>query len=120
MKYIPQFLYILLFSLLGEFLEAIIPLPIPAAIYGLLLLLLALILGIIKEKHVAEASAFLISILPILFVPPLARILLYWDLISPHIAAIIIICVVSTVIIFAISGLVTKWVRKGKEVNSDE
>ena len=115
MKYLSQFLYILLFSLLGELLQACLPLPIPAAIYGLLLLLFALMTGLLKEKQVSEASEFLISLLPVLFVPPLAKILLYWDLISPHAAAIIIICVVSTVFIFAISGLVTKWLQKRRD-----
>ena len=119
MKYISQVLYIRLFSLLGELLEAVIPLPIPAAIYGLVLLLLALMTGILKEKQVAEVSAFLISILPVLFVPPLAKILLYWGLIRPHIAAISIICVVSTVFIFAVSGLVTKWLQGKKRGQKD-
>ena len=75
MKYIGQFLYILLFTVLGEFLQAVIPLPIPAAIYGLVLLLIALMCGILKEEKVAETADFLISIMPILFVPPLAKIL---------------------------------------------
>ena len=114
MKYISQVLYILLFSLLGELLAAVIPLPIPAAIYGILLLLLALLTGILKERQVADVSAFLISLLPVLFVPPLAKILLYWDIISPHVAAIVTICAVTTVFIFAVSGLVTKWLQKAK------
>jgi len=119
MKYLSQFLYILLFSLLGELLEWLIPFPIPAAIYGLVLLLLALMTGIVKEKQVSEVSAFLISLLPVLFVPPLAKILLYWNLISPNLAAIAIICVVSTVFIFAISGLVTKWLQGRKRGQKD-
>ena len=67
MKYIGQFLYILLFTVLGEFLQAVIPLPIPAAIYGLVLLLIALMCGILKEEKVAETADFLISIMPILY-----------------------------------------------------
>ncbi len=119
MKYISQFLYILLFSLLGEFLQAVIPLPIPAAIYGLVLLLIALMCGILKEEKVAQASDFLISVMPILFVPPLAKILLYWDIISPQIAAIAVITAVSTVFIFAVSGLVTKWLQRKKRGDED-
>ena len=104
----------LLFTLLGEFLQAVIPLPIPAAIYGLVLLLIALMCGILKEEKVAETADFLISIMPILFVPPLAKILQHWNIISPQIAVIAVITVTTTVFIFAISGLVTKWLR-GKE-----
>ncbi len=119
MKYIGQFLYILLFTVLGEFLQAVIPLPIPAAIYGLVLMLIALMCGILKEEKVAQTADFLISIMPILFVPPLANILLYWDIISPHVAAIVIITVTTTVLIFAVSGLVTKWLQKKKRGDED-
>ena len=42
MKYIFQFARILVFCLLGELLHFLLPLPVPASIYGLVLLLLAL------------------------------------------------------------------------------
>lgn len=119
MKYLSQFLYILLFSLLGELLEAVVPLPIPAAIYGLVLLLLALMTGIVKERQVSETADFLISLLPVLFVPPLAKILLYWGIIRPHVAAIAVIFTVTTVFIFAVSGLVTKWLQGRKRRQQD-
>ena len=48
MKYIGQFCIIALFSLLGELLHMLIPFPIPAAIYGLALLFLALLCGLVK------------------------------------------------------------------------
>lgn len=112
MKYLSQFLYIIFFSLLGELLAVVIPLPIPAAIYGLLLLLIALMTGLVKERQVSETADFLISLLPVLFVPPLAKILLYWGIIRPQVAAIAIICVVTTVFIFAVSGLATKALQR--------
>lgn len=115
MKYIPQVLYILLFSLLGELLQAVIPLPIPAAIYGLVLLLIALCTGILKEEKIADASSFLISVMPVLFVAPAVKILQFWGLIAPNLGAIIIITVVSTMAVFAVSGLVTRWFQRRKE-----
>ena len=115
MKYLPQFLYILLFSFLGELLQSLIPLPIPAAIYGLVLLLLALSTGLLKEEKVAEASSFLISVMPVLFVAPVAKILVYWDLIAPNVAAICVIVAITTVLVFIVSGLITKWLQGKKE-----
>lgn len=120
MKYISQLLYILLFSLLGEVLQVIVPLPIPAAIYGIILLLIALSTGLLKEEKIAEASDFFIRYMPILFVAPAAKLLQYWDLISPHIAAICIITAVSTVVVFAVSGLVTKWIIGRKERKNND
>ena len=114
MKYIKQFVYILLFSFLGEILQAIIPLPIPAAIYGIVLLLLALITGIIKTKMVADAAGFLIKNMSLLFIAPVVNILACWELIAPHLLPISIICVVSTALVFAVGGLVTQTILKRK------
>lgn len=115
MKCITQLLYILLFSGLGELLEKVIPLPIPAAIYGLILMLIALSTGLLKEEKVADAADFLISAMPVLFVAPAVKILQYWGLIAPNLAAICTIIAVSTFIVFIVSGLVTKWIQDRKE-----
>ena len=114
MKYVMQFLYILLFSALGELLEALIPLPIPAAVYGLVLLLIALSTGILKEEKIAAAADFLLTAMPLLFVAPAVKILQYWGLIAPNLAAICIIIATSTFFVFAVSGLVTKWMQRRK------
>lgn len=42
MKFVIQFLIIIGFSFAGEFLHYVIPLPIPASIYGIVLLFIAL------------------------------------------------------------------------------
>lgn len=117
MKYIPQFLYILSFSFIGEVLQKAIPLPIPAAIYGLVLLLIALSTGLLKVRQVEDAANWLISIMPILYVPICVKILEYWGVISQNAAAIITITVVSTFLVFAVSGLVTQGLmkRRGKK-----
>ena len=114
MKYIGQVLIILAFTGLGELLAAIIPFPIPAAIYGIVLLLIALGTGILKTKQVKDAANFLISIMPILYVPICVKILEYWGVISQNAAAIISITVVSTFLVFAVSALVAQWIMKKK------
>ena len=81
MEYLSQFLIILGFSLAGECLQRWIPLPIPASVYGLVLLFAALCLKIVKLDQIRRAGSFLISILPILFVSPVVGILENWGLI---------------------------------------
>ena len=115
MQYFSQILYILLFSLIGEVLQAVIPLSIPAAVYGLVLLFLALLTGILKEEKVAGVSDFLIRHMSILFVAPAVKILQYWDLISPKLASVIIISALPTLVVFAVSGLITKYLLRKKE-----
>lgn len=114
MKYIPQVLYILLFSVLGELLQAVIPLPVPSAVYGIVLLFIALSTGLVKEENISDAAHFLIGLIPLLFVAPVAKVLQYWDVIAPKLVAICFITLFSTLLIFAVSGLVTKWCQKKK------
>ena len=119
MQYFSQILYILLFSLIGEVLQAIIPLSIPAAVYGLVLLFLALLTGVLKEEKVAGVSRFLINHMSILFVAPAVKILQYWDLISPKLGQVLIISALPTLVVFAVSGLVTQWLRRRQEGNKN-
>ena len=114
MKYVKQVLVILAFTALGELLAALIPFPIPAAIYGIVLMLIALGTGVLKTEAVKEVSSFLTGIMPILFVPPAVRILEYWGIVGPNIAAIAIIAVSTTFLVFAVSALVTQWIIKKK------
>ena len=81
MKYLKQLLIILAFSLAGEALQALIPLPIPAAIYGIVLLLIALCTGVLKAQAISDTAHFLIGIMPLLFVAPAVNILKNWGVI---------------------------------------
>lgn len=114
MKYVKQVLIILGFTFLGEILARVIPLPIPAAIYGIVLMLAALGTGILKTGQVKETSHFLISIMPVLYIPVNVRILEYWNVISHNAAAIITVTVVSTYLVFGVSGLVAQYFIKKK------
>ena len=69
MKYLRQFCIILLISALGEGLHILLPLPVPASVYGLVLMLGALTSGILKLEQVEDAADFLVEIMPVMFVP---------------------------------------------------
>ena len=115
-KYIKQLLIILAFTGLGELLAHLIPLPIPAAIYGLVLLLIALCTGLLKPKHIDETARFLTSLLPLLFVAPTVKILSYWGIIASNLVPILVIVISSTFLVFAVSGWVTQLLlKKGGE-----
>ena len=91
MKYLSQFLIILGFTLTGEALQRIIPLPIPASVYGLSLLFLALCLKLVKVEQVKQTGTFLTSILAILFVSPAVNIVDDWGLIQEDLLPIVLI-----------------------------
>lgn len=110
MKYIKQFVIILTVSFLGEVLRAVLPLPVPASIYGLLLMLLALCTGVIPLDSVRETGRFLIEIMPLMFIPAAVGLIESWDKISPIVFELIVITAVSTVLVMVLSGRVTQWV----------
>lgn len=114
MKYLNQFLIILGFTLLGEALQRIVPLPIPASVYGIVLLFLALCFKLIRLEQVKEAGGFLTSILPVLFVAPAVGILENWSLIRDALVPMVLLVLASTVLTFGISGRIAQAVM-GKE-----
>lgn len=116
MKYICQFLIILGFTLLGEALQRLIPIGIPASVWGLTLLFAALCLKLVKLEQVKDVGSFLISLLPVLFVSPTVGIVEHWSLIKPQILPIALLLAASTILVFGISGCLTQvFSRKGGE-----
>lgn len=115
MKFLSQIALILLFSFLGELCHQLIPVPIPASIYGMVLLFLALALKIIPVRAVKDAGSFLTSLLPVLFVAPIVSLLDYWDVVKGDLLPIVIIVLASTVVVFAVAGLVTQLLMKGRK-----
>lgn len=114
MKYLSQFLIIMGFTLLGEALQQLISLPIPASVYGLALLFAALCLKLVKVEQVKEVGGFLTSILPVLFVSPTVGIVEHWELIRPQLLPIALLLAASTALTFGISGGITQRLsRKG-------
>ena len=103
-------LIILLFSFLGEGLKALLPLPVPASIYGLVLLFAALELGIIKLSAVEDAGKFLIEIMPVMFIPAGAGLVESWSALKPICVQVVVIMFVSTIVVMVISGRVTQFV----------
>ena len=97
MKYLRQLLMILIFSFIGEVLHAVVPIQMPASIYGLVLLFIALMTGLVKLPQVHEAARFLIEIMPLMFIPAAVGLLESWPVLKPMCGPIVAITVLSTV-----------------------
>ncbi|MEE1347418.1 MAG: CidA/LrgA family protein [Bacteroidales bacterium] len=121
MKLVKQFLIILAFSFAGEILHALLPLPIPASIYGIALLFTALQLRVVKVSDIAETSAFLIEIMPIMFIPAAVGLLKSWDVVKDSLAAYVAVTVVSTFVVMYAAGVVTQIIiRRGKRREGEQ
>lgn len=116
MKYLRQFFVILLFSFAGELFHLLIPLQIPASIYGLVLLFAALQAGIVKPAMVKESAGFLITVMPLMFIPAGVGLLESRKELLSMLVPVCVILLVSTVLVMGISGRVTQtMMRRGKQ-----
>ena len=115
MKFLRQFMIILAISFVGELLHALLPLPVPASIYGLVLMLIGLQTGILPLSAVNEAGGFLIEIMPMLFIPAGVGLMVSWGALKPVILPISIIIVVTTILVMGVSGRIAQFILKRED-----
>jgi len=117
LKYIYQFIIILLISFVGELLHHFIPFPIPASIYGLVLMLVLLCTRVIRLEQVEKVSDFLIEIMPLMFIPGGVGLITAWDELRPILLPVAVIIVVTTVLVMVVTGKTTEIVMKRGKKN---
>lgn len=121
MKFVFQFARIVGFSLLGEVLAAVLPLPIPASVYGLLLMVAALRLGLLRLDQVREAGLFLTGIFPLLFVPAASGVMELGSQLADVFVPVVIAIVPITALVMAVTGCVAQFCTGAKrEVREHE
>ncbi len=108
MKYLKQFLIILTISLIGEILKSLIPLPIPASIYGMVILFICLLTGVIKLEDVRDVGTFLIQIMPVMFIPAGVELMASWNVLSPVLVPASVITVVALITVMVVTGRVSQ------------
>ena len=115
MKFVFQFARIMGFCLAGEVLHRLLPLPIPAGIYGLVLLAAALLTGVVKLEQVKQTGDFLSGLFPLLFIPTVAGVMEEWELIAGNLLPILIALIPVTWIVMAVAGRVTQSIMDRRE-----
>ena len=116
MKYVKEFGIILIVSLVGELLNYFLPLPVPASIYGLVLMLALLMTGAVKLDTVEDAGKFMIEIMPVMFIPAGVGLMESWGELKAVLVPVLVITLVSTIVVMIVSGRVTQAViRLGKK-----
>lgn len=110
MKYLRQFGIIVVISLIGEGCKALIPLPIPGSVYGLVILLICLMTGLLKVEQIRETAGFLIEIMPIMFVPAAVGLMESWQQLLTVLLPFAVIVVGITILVMAVTGKVTEFI----------
>ena len=116
LKYLGQIFIILLVSFVGELLNTLVPLPIPASIYGIISLFCLLEFRLIPLRAVKETGDFLVSLMQLMFIPAAVGLLEAWDVIAPNWLSYILITIISTFVVLFVSGRVTQAVIRHSRV----
>lgn len=120
MKYLKQFGIIMTITFLGEILKIIIPIAVPASIYGLVIMLIALLTKIVKLDDVKDTGNFLIQIMPIMFIPAAVGLIVSWGILEEILIPVILITLITTVLVMIISGRTTQFIirrQRKKKIN---
>lgn len=118
MKYVFQLALILSISFAGEILNAVLPFPIPASVYGLVLLFLLLCTKIIKLEQIEAVADFLIAVMPIFFIEPTVGIMTSYGLVKGKVAALFMAAFLSFALVLVVTGLVAQGIIKIKGSNT--
>ena len=118
MTYIRQFAVIITVCFIGEVLQKYIPLPVPASIWGLLLMFVSLRTKIFPLKAVDTTSDFILAIMPLLFVPSTVALITAGPTLKKYGIQFLIIGVVSTIVVFGVTGIVTQAIIRLTHKNS--
>lgn len=115
MKLLYQFGVILAVTFVGELLYALLPLPIPASIYGLIVMLICLGTKVVKLSQVKIAADFLIDIMPPMFIPAAVGLIVVWRDLKEILIPVVVITCLSTVIVMVCTGKVTQTLIRRKQ-----
>ncbi len=100
-----QVLFLHVFLFLGAALKEVIPLPIPASMFGLFLLFLALFFKMIKLEWVEKGANWLLAELLLFFIPSAVGIVNYDEILSLQGAEIVGLIGISTIIVMGMTAI---------------
>lgn len=108
MKYVKQIGIIGGITFAGELLNCLLPLPVPASVYGMILLFLALCMRFVKEEQIKETADFLLVLMPVMFTGPSVGVIENYASISQGLLGFAVIIVITTAAIMGVTGAVTQ------------
>ena len=105
MKLVREVLWIIFFTFVGELLNKLLPLPVPSGVYGLILMLIFLMRGLIRLDEVEGAGNFLLETMSIMFLPASVGIMTVSKILMPVLLPYLVIIFLSTFIVMSVTGL---------------
>ena len=120
MKYLKQMAVLGTITLVSELLNLFLPLPVPASIYGLIILFILLCTGILKLDMIENLADFMLSLMPLLFVAPTVGLMTRWDILRDNLIGLLITCIVSAVIVMAVTGWIAQLIIRARHIKDND
>lgn len=121
MKHFSQIAIIAAVSFVGELLHYLIPLPVPGSIYGLVLMLLLLVSGILPLERVKTVGDWLLSLMPVMFVGPVVGLVASFESYRDFLLPLAVIIPLTTLLTMGVTGRTVQRIiglQAGKEDDS--
>ena len=106
-------------SFAGDLLGAVLPLPVPGSIYGLVIMLALLLTRVLKLEKVRAAGDFLISLMPLMFISPSVGLMTDFDSYKDILVPLLVICLVSTLVVMAVTGRVSQAIIRRSQAKKE-
>lgn len=120
MKYVKQIGIILGITMVGEILYHVLPLPVPAGVYGLFIMLAALMSGAVKLESVEGTGNFLMDTMTMMFLPATVGIVESIGEVKTVLIPFLLIIAVSTVLVMVVTGRMAQWVMGRKKAEGHD
>ena len=108
MKFLKQAVIIAAITFAAEIIKYLVPLPVPASIYGLILLFTLLKSGLLKLGQIEDVGGLLLELMPLLLVPASVSFLTVLDTIQGMLLPVLIMGFVGTVLVMLVTGAVSQ------------
>ena len=106
--------------LVGEAVSSLLPFAFPASVIAMVLLLILLFSGLVKPKHLGQTGNFLLDNMALFFVPSCTSIVKYLDVLLENAWVIVVISLITTPLVFAVTGHVVQLTVKLLKIEQEE
>lgn len=115
MKYLHEAVIIAAITFAAEIIKFFVPLPVPASIYGLILLFILLKSGVLKLEQIENVGGLLLELMPMLLVPASVSFLTVLDTIQGMLLPVLIMGFIGTTVVMIVTGRISQRMIRRKE-----
>lgn len=90
--------------LVGEGVAALLPVAFPASVISMVLLMVLLLTGVVKDRHIQTASHFLVANMAFFFLPSFVGLLEHIELLKSQLVPLLLIIVLTTPVVYLVTG----------------